>query len=208
MSVISQPTDHRQSPELPTPHGPADSAEQAVSPLPGDLPDESFVQSLYVEYRGALLSFVARLNGGDWYWAEDVVQETLLRAWRHTDGLVPGRHTRNMMPWLVTVARRIVINDRRSRCTRPKEIDEALLATIAAPDQTDRALLRAILVDALGRLTPAHRYVVVEMYFRGRTVAEVARAMSIPAGTVKSRLYYAMRAMRKELEQRGVTRGG
>ena len=71
---------------------------------------------------------------------------------------------------------------------------------------TEQALQRIIIKDALARLTPAHRRVVVEMYLRGRSVQEVARILGIPAGTVKSRLHYAIRAMRAAMQRRGVTR--
>ena len=110
------------------------------------------------------------------------------------------------MPWLTTVARRIVLNDRRNRGARPHEVDDAVLAGVGVADDTEQALQRIIIKDALARLTPAHRRVVVEMYLRGRSVQEVARILGIPAGTVKSRLHYAIRAMRAAMQRRGVTR--
>ena len=72
--------------------------------------DDYFVSRLYEEHAGFLLVFVQRLTGGDLHWAEDVIQETLLRAWRHADELLSGGHS-SLRPWLSTVARRIVIND-------------------------------------------------------------------------------------------------
>jgi RNA polymerase sigma-70 factor (ECF subfamily) len=54
-------------------------------------------------------------------------------------------------------------------------------------------------------LTEAHRDVVVELYFRDRSVADAARILRVPEGTVRSRAYYALRALRLALEERGVT---
>jgi RNA polymerase sigma-70 factor (ECF subfamily) len=59
--------------------------------------------------------------------------------------------------------------------------------------------------DALVELSPEHRAVVVGAYFRGRSVAELAAEEGIPAGTVKSRLHYALRALRLALQEKGVT---
>ncbi len=172
-----------------------------------DTTADAFVRSLYTEYAAALVSVVMRLNGGDRQWAEDVAQEAFVRAWRHTRGLLAERGTRSMMPWLVTVARRIVINDRRSRGARPMEVDESLLATVAVPDDTERMLLRKVLAEALAELTPAHRTVVVEICVHDRTTAEVSSLMGIPCGTVKSRMYYALRHLRSALEERDVVVG-
>jgi RNA polymerase sigma-70 factor (ECF subfamily) len=134
-----------------------------------------------------------------------VAQETFLRAWRHTEGLLSARGSRSMMPWLVTVARRIVINDRRSRAVRPPEVDDTYLSTVAVPDESERTVLRTLLREALAELTPAHRTVIVEMCVFDRTTAEVSDLMGIPSGTVKSRMYYALRALRAALESRDVT---
>jgi RNA polymerase sigma-70 factor, ECF subfamily len=169
----------------------------------GDDPDV-FLQRLYDRHARQLLSFVLRLNGGDWQWAEDVVQETMLRAWKHTASL-QGSGSPNFMPWLTTVARRIVLNDQRSRRTRPVEVGDALLALVTVHDDTERAIQNTILKAALTELTPAQRQVVVEKFYRGRTSEEVAHTLGIPAGTVKSRIHYALRILRAVLIDRGVT---
>lgn len=159
--------------------------------------DEMFARVLYTDYAGPLLAVVRRLNGGDRQWAEDVVQETLLRAWQHADEL--AQQHRSLMPWLVTVARRIVINDWRSRDVRPREVSADALALVAVPDGTERALQRMVIAEVLGKLRPHHRQAVVETFLRGCTTQEAARAIGVPPGTVKSRVSNAIRAMRAEM---------
>jgi RNA polymerase sigma-70 factor (ECF subfamily) len=73
-------------------------------------------------------------------------------------------------------------------------------------DEADRAVEAWTIAEALERLSPAHREVLVECFYRGRSVAEVAAVLGIPAGTVKSRTHYAVRALRLVLDEMGVTR--
>ncbi|MFC5031108.1 MULTISPECIES: sigma-70 family RNA polymerase sigma factor [Streptomyces] len=169
----------------------------------GPLPEEEFMRALYREHAGALLGFVLNLVGGDRYLAEDVVQETLLRAWKSAGRLDPA--ARSLRPWLVTVARRIVIDGHRSRQSRPPEAPPAALDLLPAEDELDRSLRLMTISDALGDLTEAHRQVLIETYFAGRTVTEAADELGVPPGTVRSRVFYALRALRNALEERGVT---
>lgn len=170
---------------------------------PGEDP-EAFLRVLYQQYSRHLLSFVLRINGGDWQWAEDVVQETMLRAWKHTSSLQQS-DSPNLMPWLTTVARRIVLNDHRSRRTRPTEVGDAMLSLVTVQDNTERTIQHTILKDALAKLTPAQRRAIVEKYYWSRTGEEVAQTMGVPIGTIKSRIHYALRILRTVLSDRGVT---
>ncbi|GAA2513314.1 sigma-70 family RNA polymerase sigma factor [Pilimelia columellifera subsp. columellifera] len=148
--------------------------------------------------------FVSRLTGGDMQRAEDIVQETLLRAWRNAHKL--GAHgEKSLRPWLVTVARRIAIDEYRSESARAPETYDRDLELFPTSDETDKVLGMMTITDALRALSPAHREILVETYFRGRSVPEAASALGLPLGTAKSRVYYALRALRAALEQRGVT---
>jgi len=89
--------------------------------------------------------------------------------------------------------------------TRWPECDPSPLEVIPAEDEIDKALWLMTLSDALDDLTPAHREVLVETYFKGRTVNEAAETLGIPSGTVRSRVFYALRSMKLALEERGVT---
>ena len=80
-----------------------------------------------------------------------------------------------------------------------------MLAAIPGLDEVEHTLDRVVVTDALRSLSPEHRAVLVETYYRGRSVAEAATVLGIPPGTVKSRCYYALRALGLALAERGVT---
>lgn len=75
---------------------------------------------------------------------------------------------------------------------------------LPAADDISRALESWTFAEALADLSPEHRSVLIETYYRGRSVSEAAAALGIPPGTVKSRSYYALRALKLALEERGL----
>jgi RNA polymerase sigma-70 factor (ECF subfamily) len=164
---------------------------------------EESLRALYDGHAPVLLAYALRLTDGDRSRAEDIVQETLLRAWRNLDRL--DEDVGPVRPWLFTVAQHLAIDAHRARRARPPEVGEAALASVPDLDQVEGALDRIIVTDALGSLSQEHRSVIVETYYRGRTVAETASVLGIPPGTVKSRCYYALRALKLALAERGVT---
>ncbi|GAA4240655.1 sigma-70 family RNA polymerase sigma factor [Actinomadura meridiana] len=168
-----------------------------------DDPADDIAAELYREYHRPLFGFVLRLTGGDRSWAEDVVQETMIRAWRSADRL--DDRTSSLMPWLATVSRRIVIDNRRQREVRPPEVGDAPLENLPMADEMDGLLRKVVVTEALRSLSPAHRQALTETVLRDRTVNQAAEHLGIPVGTVKSRVYYALRALRVALEERGVT---
>ena len=164
--------------------------------------DDALVTELYRQYRVPLLAYVLRLTAGDRQQAEDVVQETMLRAWRQAAKL--DLTEPSLMPWLATVARRIVIDDKRRKSARPAETGDGMLENAPVADTTEDLLRKVLMAEALQSLTPAHREVLNETILRDRTVNEAAEALGIPVGTVKSRVYYALKALRVVLAERGV----
>jgi RNA polymerase sigma-70 factor (ECF subfamily) len=155
--------------------------------------DEALVRSLYEEHGRSLLAYATRLTG-DHAAAEDVVQETLVRAWKHSQAMVDQRGS--VRGWLLTVARNIVIDRVRAKASRPTEVAETPVTGPVEGDHAETVVNSMVVLGALENLSTEHREVLVELYYRGRTVAEAAELLSVPPGTVKSRSYYALRAMR------------
>lgn len=164
--------------------------------------DDVALRTLYDDHAGALYTFALRLTGGDRGRAEDIVQETLLRAWRNRQALDIDRGS--LRPWLFTVARHAAVDAHRARAARPQEVGDALLAAVPSADEVDSSLDRVLIADAMAALSPEHRAVLVETYYYGCSVAEAGRRLGIPAGTVKSRTFYALRALKLSLAERGV----
>ena len=131
------------------------------------------------------------------------MQETLLRAWQHPE--VIGDHERSVRAWLFTVARHLIVDERRSARFRNESGSADLEGTYdqVGQDGVDSALDRMLLSDALVRLSPAHRAVIRRSYYQGWTTAQIAADLNIAEGTVKSRLHYAMRALRLALQEMG-----
>jgi RNA polymerase sigma-70 factor (ECF subfamily) len=161
------------------------------------------MQELHDEHAAALWGFCLHLTGNDRAHAEDVAQETLLRAWRNATVLEESRGS--VRSWLFTVARNIVIDEWRSKRTRKEIPTDDLAEFSGSEDRTDHLLLSWVVADALTQLSQEHRAVLLECYYRGRSVAEASRSLGIPEGTVKSRTHYALRALRLSLEELGVT---
>ena len=163
---------------------------------------ERDVAALHERWAGPLYVFALRLVG-DRESAEEVVQDTLLRVWRSADRFDPDRGS--VETWVFTIARNCATDRLRRRSVRPRTVAR-LDEVSVAPDrsQVDRVLEAWVLGEALQSLSPEHREAIVEVHYRGRTVRETASLLDLPVGTVKSRVYYGLRALRLHLEERGV----
>ncbi|EXG81497.1 RNA polymerase sigma factor, sigma-70 family [Cryptosporangium arvum DSM 44712] len=159
----------------------------------GPAGNEALIRSLFAEHGRALLAYVTRLTE-DRSLAEDIVQETILRAWRNPDVMVNGKGS--VRGWLLTVARNIVIDQSRARAARPTEVPEVPYKPPVARDHADNVVNQMVVMEALEQLPPEHRDVLVQIYLKGRTIKEAAEALGVPVGTVKSRTFYALRTLR------------
>jgi RNA polymerase sigma-70 factor (ECF subfamily) len=164
---------------------------------------DQLIRKLYDNHAVALQGYVTALLEGDRHTAADVVQETAMRVWRHADRL--DESSPAFRPWLLKTARRLVIDRYRQRVSRPAEIGGDTPDWLAQmSDESEQTLSAMVVSDALASLSADHRAVIVETYLRGRSIDEAARVLGIPPGTVKSRTYYAMRALRLALAERGL----
>jgi RNA polymerase sigma-70 factor (ECF subfamily) len=158
------------------------------------------VRALHDDFAGPLYVFAYR-RLGDAQAAEEVVQDTLVRAWRSADSYDADRGP--VSAWLFAIARNLVIDHARRLDARPET--EPLPAVVPEPGgEIDRMLETWQVADALAALSATHREVILTCHYRGHTIAEAAALLDVPPGTVKSRLYYGLRALRLRLEEMGV----
>ena len=164
---------------------------------PGALSDERDVREAYAAHAGELFGFAVR-SLGDAGLAEEAVQETFLRAWRAGDRFDP--EIGSLRTWLFAILRNVVIDLGRARAARPRVAEGGVEPAV---EPIDEALLGWQIEEAMRRIGDQHRQVLVETYYKGRPYAEVASELGVPEGTVKSRVYYGLRALRVALEEIG-----
>lgn len=168
-----------------------------------DLRTERDVQAAYDEHGGELFGFAYRALE-DRHLAEDVVQDTFVRAWRSPRGFDPSQGS--LRTWLFAIARNSVVDAMRRRAVRegPGLASwDAVSEPVPSADDIDRLLDRIQLSEALDRLSPQHREAVVEVYYGGRTCADLGSELGVSASTMRSRLYYGVRSLRLVLEENG-----
>ena len=152
---------------------------------------DAFAELVY----GALrrLDAAARLILRDPDLAQDAVQDSLIRAWRDLPGL---RDPERFDAWLHRLTVNACLDLARRRRRRPIEVEPSPIDSFDVPDHSSAFAERELLDVALRRLDPGHRAVVALHYLLGMPLPEVAVALGIPYGTAKSRLHYALTAMR------------
>jgi RNA polymerase sigma-70 factor (ECF subfamily) len=177
---------------------------RSAAPTATDLHDEQSLRVAYAAHADELYRFALRALRDDG-WAQDVVQEVFLRAWRAADSydaLLGGVRT-----WLFTILRNVVIDQVRRRAARPVTpvADESLVALGGADAGFDESAMTSwVVADALRRLSPEHRVVLVETYLRGRSYAEVSVQTGVPVATLRTRAFYGLKALRVVLDEMGV----
>ena len=153
-----------------------------------------------------LLNYATRLLNGDRAAAEDVVQETWVRAWRHLERLTEQKGS--VSGWLTRVTHNIAMDQHRARRARPSEVGWSDLDTsrAAGPDNPAREVEERILVEQLlKRLSDQHRRTIIEVYFGDQTASGAASTLGVPVGTVKSRVFHALRTLRTEADALALT---
>ncbi len=168
--------------------------------LPAGLADD--IRTLYAAHAGPLFAFALHATG-DRQAAEEIVQDTFVRAWRAADRFDPGRG--EARTWLFAIARNLVTDHHRRRAVRPvSPVSDDRLDQPTGAFDLDRAFETWQVAQALEGLSEEHRQAILAIHLRGASVAETAERLGIPQGTVKSRVYYGLRALRLVLEEMGV----
>ena len=181
----------------------ASSDATLVERLPRDRSGDE-LRELYRRYAGELFGFPCNPLG-DRELAEEVVQEVFARLWRHAGDY--DRSKASVRTWLYSIARNRIVDARRRAAVRPvsvsAQVDEE--AWELDPD-FERAVLRWQVAAALARLSPEHRQVIRLAHWGGLSLREIAERSGVPVGTVKSRVYYALRSLRLILDEMEVER--
>ncbi len=166
---------------------------------------EADFDALVARHHHAVFSYLHRRTFGDTQLAEDLTQETFMRALQHPEILSSPKGT--PLPWLYRVARNLVIDHLRARRVRPAEVrnsdPDALTEEHELGNEIDRLLNTWSVRQAMRELSERHRRVLVEVYFNGRSVSETADLLAVPEGTVKSRCYYGLRSLLLTLREHG-----
>jgi RNA polymerase sigma-70 factor, ECF subfamily len=163
---------------------------------------EGAIRELYTRHAKALHSYARRFCP-DEASAEDIVQETFIRAWRHLPQL--SADCRPIRPWLFRVARNLLTDADRAARSRPPTVPASSAEDLGDDSGLGHVLDRQLVCDALQHLSPAHRTVLVETFYGGGSTAMVARQLGIPNGTARSRLHYALDALRRNLQAQDVS---
>jgi RNA polymerase sigma-70 factor (ECF subfamily) len=159
---------------------------------------DAAIRELYSCHAKALHGYVERFCP-DRTSADDIVQETFIRAWRHLPQL--SADDRPIRPWLFRVARNLLIDADRVTRSRPMAVHAQPAEEAGTDSGLDQVLDRQLVSAALEHLSPAHRTVLVETFYHGDSLATVARQLGIPHGTARSRLHYALHALRRQLQE-------
>jgi RNA polymerase sigma-70 factor (ECF subfamily) len=131
--------------------------------------------------------------------AEDLVQETMVRAIEKFEMFDPSRA--KFSTWLIAIAQNIYLDGIRKRKREKKHINDDLQLEDLYDLQEDHDEDWDRVLDSLSRLSEESRIPLVMKHYHGYSLEEIARLMSIPLGTVKSRIHNAIKVIRKELEQ-------
>jgi len=161
--------------------------------------DRASLEVLVSRYHSQLLGFFFRMLAGDRATAEDLTQETFVRLLRQTT-YSPGRPFR---PWLFAVAANLARDHLRQASRRPAPDDPALAALEdPGPGPEARAVTGAVIDDvarAVAGMPEEYRVTLILRYGNDLSLEEVAAALEIPLGTVKSRLSVGLRRLRDAL---------
>lgn len=191
----------RRNPRRSTVPQPASADTELLSSLAAG--DEQALLALMDRYGGQLMHFAYRMTG-DMGLAEEIFQDTMLKAWRQAQAFRLDGH---LKAWLFRVARNAAIDSMRRKRVYTEEYSacmETAAASLRPEEAAERAWLTEEVMKAMGQLPLAYQEVLELRFFQGLCYQEIADVMTIPLGTVKSRLNYAVQRLTKILGANGV----
>ena len=167
--------------------------------------DKRALQSLYSRHHVRIYRFALRFLN-DEAAAEDTVSEVFIDVWRQAERF-EGRS--QVTTWLLAIARNKALSLLRRRSS--EELDDEVAEFIEDPsDNPEVAMLKSqrasVLQDCLTQLSPAHREIVDLVYYHEKSVEEVAEIISVPANTVKTRMFYARKRIGELMAAKGISR--
>jgi RNA polymerase sigma-70 factor, ECF subfamily len=160
---------------------------------------------------GAPMAELYRRHGGRLYWfgvqalgdrglADELVQESFVRLWRTAGRFDLSRGT--VAAYLFVVARSIAADLRKRPSSRPlAPVDEEQVPVW--PDETDRIVDALAVQDALNSISPAHREVLMLFHGEQLTQIQISERLGVRLGTVKTRMFHGLRALKAALAERG-----
>ncbi|MGJ9371907.1 RNA polymerase sigma factor [Nesterenkonia sp. CF4.4] len=159
------------------------------------------IREAFAEHGEALFRFA--LNAlSDRHEAEDCVQETFIRAWRNRDRYSSSRGSTRT--WLFAIARNLVIDSLRARARRPAPTEQEKVEWASEPVTEDlRIVERLALYESLATLSEEHRQVIVSVQLYGLGYQELSEQTGVPVATLRTRMYYGLRALRVALADDG-----
>ena len=181
-----------------------DSSDEALVALIAQR-DKRALQQLYSRHHVRIYRFALRFLN-DEAAAEDIVSEVFIDVWRQAERF-EGRS--QVTTWLLAIARNKALSLLRRRSS--EELDDEVAEFIEDPsDNPEVAMLKSqrasVLQDCLTQLSPAHREIVDLVYYHEKSVEEVAEIISVPANTVKTRMFYARKRIGELMAAKGITR--
>lgn len=169
------------------------------------LATEADVRLAYDAHGGELYRFAVRATGDDGA-SQDIVQEIFLRAWRSADRFDP--ELASLRVWLFAIARNVVVDHHRAIGARPwlrGLTDQPDDVGPPVADHSEHLVHEWVVEAALERLGEEQRQALTETYLRDRPYAEVAAELGIPVGTLRSRVFYGLKALRVVMDEMEVT---
>lgn len=154
--------------------------------------------ALYDRYDRRLYGLGRRLLNDEGL-AQELVQETFTRVWRVADRFDPSRG--NAPAFIFALARNIAVDLYRRPSSRT--MDE-LPTNGSVADQADRLLTGMTVREAMAELSPSHREVLEALYARGERAVDVAERLGVPAATVRTRSFHALKALAASLDRHGI----